>query len=242
MTADLERHIAELDLDEHRDYLLGIARPTVDIVAANTQVTDGCSKFGGSPDLPVDFEWPHHKLGVYRFIGQLNLSDVPTGTPGLPGTGLLSFFYAYDDDGNAFAGDPDYVRVYRFDHLAALRPTLPPSSVRFGGTETLAFKLSSDVPPLPWGLPAAKDWSDSQRDAYWELRRRLNGARYLLGYPFNSTFAFDPTPGPEWRSLLTVSSSDKLDWSWHDGDFLVTFIDERRLYAADFSCIESAAG
>lgn len=239
--ADLERHIADLGLDEHLDYLLGVARPTIQIVKASTPVTLGCSKFGGSPDLPVDFKWPQHKLGIYRFIGQLNLSEVPQVTGGLPGRGLLSFFYAYDDDGNAFWGDPGYVRFYWFDTVAALKTTLPPSSVVFGGTRTLAFQLGCDLPPNPWSSPAAKDWG-SDRDNYWELRCRLNDKYYLLGYPFNSTLAYDPTPGPEWQSLLTLCSDDELDWSWHDGDWLVTFIEEQRLRVGDFAHIAADAG
>jgi hypothetical protein len=65
---------------------------------------------------------------------------------------------------------------------------------------------------------------------------------YLLGYPFNTTLAYDPTPGPEWRSLLTLSSDDELEWCWHDGDWLVTFIEQQRLHAGDFSQIKSDAG
>jgi hypothetical protein len=92
---------------------------------------------------------------------------------------------------------------------------------------------------------AAKKWplSASQRDAYWELRLRLHPSqRYCLGYPFNTSLGYDPTPGPEWRSLLTLGSDDDLGWCWHDGDWLVTFIEEKRLRAGDFSQIRSDAG
>jgi hypothetical protein len=92
------------------------------------------------------------------------------------------------------------------------------------------FQLGADVPPWPWDASARKKWpiSESQRDAYWKLRLRLHPSRrYRLGYPFNTTLAYDPTPGPGWRSLLTLSSDDKLEWCWHDGDWLVTFIEEQ---------------
>ncbi len=81
MAADLASYLCELGLGEHADYLSGIARPTVEIVAARGQVSKACSKFGGSPDLPTDFRWPQHKLGPYRFIGQINLADIPKGHP-----------------------------------------------------------------------------------------------------------------------------------------------------------------
>jgi len=75
------------------------------------------------------------------------------------------------------------------------------------------------------------------------LRLQLHpGQGYLLGYPLNTTLGYDPTPGPEWRSLLTLCSDDELEWCWHDGDWLVTFIEEQRLRAGDFSQVKSDAG
>ena len=93
-----------------------------------------------------------------------------------------------------------------------------------------------------------KKWpiTKEQRDAYTDLRDRLRSDRILLGwlfgYPRNGTLAYDPTPGPEWRSLLTLGSNDKFEWYWHDGDTLVTFIEEVRLRVGDFSRIKSDAG
>src|SRR5262249_33519287 len=85
MAADLASYVNELGLGEHSKFLLGIARPSVEIITAGDPVTRGCSKFGGSPDLPAECKWPHHKLGPYRFVGQINLADIPKGTHGLPG-------------------------------------------------------------------------------------------------------------------------------------------------------------
>jgi hypothetical protein len=245
MAADLAPYITEVGLGVHRKYLLGIARPSVEIITAGTPVTKGCSKFGGSPDLPTDFKWPHRKLGPYRFIGQVNLADIPKGPHGLPGSGMLSFFYAHDEDGESFWGDPDYVRVYRFDDLGAIKPVKPPAAVRLGSTAGVTFRLGADVPPWPQNEPAAKAWRipAARRDAYWDLRLRLHPSRrYLLGYPLNTTLGYDPTPGSGWRSLLTLGSDDELEWCWHDGDWLVSFIEERRLRAGDFSQIKADAG
>ena len=65
---------------------------------------------------------------------------------------------------------------------------------------------------------------------------------YLLGYPGVSTLAYDPTPGPGWTSLLTLTSMKELDWCWHDGDFLHIFIERERLARADFTRLASDAG
>jgi uncharacterized protein DUF1963 len=245
MSDVLTSYLNELGLAEHGQFLSNIARPSVEIVTADAPVTTSCSKFGGSPDLPDDFTWPDHQLGPYRFLGQINLADVPNGPHGLPGTGVLSFFYAHDDEGESFWGAPDYVRVYRFDAPDALKPVEPPVSVRFGSNLTLRCHLGVDVPPWPEDDSTARKWplSGPQQDAYWELRVRLHpGQGYLLGYPFNTTLAYDPTPGTEWRSLLTLRSDDELEWCWHDGDWLVTFIEESKLRAGDFSQIKADAG
>jgi uncharacterized protein YwqG len=245
MAADLAGYIKELGFGKHREFLSGVARPSVEIITADTPEVRSGSKFGGSPDLPADFEWPHHEFGPYRFIGQVNLADVPKAPHGLPGVGLLSFFYAHDEDGELFAGDPDYVRVFRFDTVAALQPVEPPAAVRFGAGATVTFRPGEDVPPWPWSDGNAEKWpiDESQRDAYRELRCRLHpGRRYLLGYPFNTTLAYDPTPGPAWRSLLTLASDDEMEWCWADGDWLVTFIEQQRLQAGDFSQVQADAG
>ena len=48
-------------------------------------------------------------------------------------------------------------------------------------------------------------------------------------------------PWPEWCSLLTLASDDKLNWFWH-GDWLVTFIEKEKIRNADFSTIQTDAG
>ena len=245
MTASLASYIDELGLDEHRDYLLGIARPSVEIITVTAPITQGCSKLGGSPDLPVGFQWPSHQHGMYRFIGQVNLADVPGGRHGLPGSGLLSFFCAHDDDGESFWGAPDYVIALRFEEVHELQPVRPPTAVGRGATCAVKFQAGADVPPWPWDAAVVAKWpiSKPQRDAYARLRRRLHpSGRYLMGYPLNSSLAYDPTPGPTWRSLLTLSSDGKLEWCWHDGDWLVAFIETHRLHAGDFSMIKADAG
>ena len=242
---DLSGYVTELGLDDHHEYLLSVARPSIEIITVEAPITKGCSKFGGSPDLPPAFSWPHHERGPYRFIGQVNLAAIPKGPHGLPDGGLLVFFCAHDEDGESSWWEPGYVRAYLFDTVEALQSVEPPAAVRLGSTSTLAFHLGADVPPWPCSDSDAKQWPirESQRDAYRDLRCRLHhSGRYLLGYPFTTTLAYDPTPGPEWCSLLTLSSDDEVDWCWHDGDWLVTFIEAQRMRAGDFSQVKADAG
>ncbi|NUP06053.1 MAG: DUF1963 domain-containing protein [Polyangiaceae bacterium] len=245
MRNDLMRLIDELGLAEHSAHLREIARPSIQIVTTEGASARCGSKLGGAPDVPGDFEWPRHPHGLYRFIGQVNLADIPDGPHELPRGGLISFFYAHDEEGESFWQDPDYVRVYRFDRLDALHPVEPPEIVSLGSSQPIRLELGTDVPPWPSTDSAEALWpiAKSQRSAYWDLRVRLHpGIGYLLGYPFNTTLGYDPTPGPDWQSLLTLGSDDALAWCWHDGDWLVTFIERQRLHAGDFSKIASDAG
>jgi len=245
MLVNLAGLVKKLKLEKHLDFICKIAQPSIELVATRSKIAIGGSKFGGSPDLPKTFQWPKHKLGPYRFIGQINISELPKGIHGFPGKGLISFFYAYDEAGEAFWGDPDFIRVFRFEELDEIQPVQPPESVRLDSGCKIEFKIGADVPSWPWDAVKKKKWpiDESQEDAYSELRGRLHpSGKYLLGFPFNTTLAYDPTPGPEWCSLLTLDSDDEMNWCWHDGDWLVTFIEKEKIRNGDFFTIKADAG
>lgn len=245
MLVNLTGLVKKLKLEKYRDFILKIAQPSIELIPTNSEIRMGCSKFGGSPDLPQGFTWPQHELGPYRFICQINLSELPKGLVGLPSEGLLSFFYAYDENGETFWGDPNFIRVFHFANAGEAQPVEPPKSVRLDSSHGIRFELGADVPSWPCDAAQLEDWpmDESKEDAYWELRCQLHRCRrYLLGFPFNTTLAYDPTPGPEWCSLLTLGSDDKMNWSWHDGNWLVTFIEKDKIRNGDFSTIQADAG
>lgn len=242
--SDLDTLITEYPLGEHRAFLLALARPSIEILDLDQPPRPRVSKFGGPPDVPPGFAWPRHRLGDYRFIGQFALADLPPAGGALPRHGLLSFFYAHDDDGESFWGDPDYVLAFHFEDWTELSPVEPPEAVDLGAETAIWFREGVDLPARPPGDPLG-EWpvEDSRRDAYWELRRRLHRGRgHLLGYPFFTTLGYDPTPGPDWVSLLTLGSNDESEWSWHDGDWLMAFVEAERMRVGDFSSIRADAG
>jgi hypothetical protein len=109
----LSRLTSELEpLAAHAEYLRRIARPSVDIRLGDGPGDIDRSRFGGSPYVPSDFVWPRHEEGEYRFLGQINFADIDSPPPVLPRSGLLSFFYAYDEDGEIFWQDPGYVLAF----------------------------------------------------------------------------------------------------------------------------------
>src|ERR1700686_3865071 len=106
MSANMTNHFVNLGLDKYRDALVAMSKPSIELHASQLPITPNCSKFGGKPDVPRTFKWPRHELSDYRFIGQINLSEVPGEASPVANTGLLSFFYAHDENGEAFWGDP----------------------------------------------------------------------------------------------------------------------------------------
>jgi uncharacterized protein YwqG len=62
---------------------------------AEDEIAVGATKFGGSPDLPPDFAWPHADGNPHTFIAQISLADVHAHDEEgvVPASGLLTFFY-----------------------------------------------------------------------------------------------------------------------------------------------------
>jgi uncharacterized protein YwqG len=241
----LAEKIIQFGFEDHRDFLLKIARPSIELLPSPDTIGFGCSKFGGEPDLPASFEWPVHSLGPYRFIGQINLSELPRVPVSVPSEGLLSFFYTYDEDGDAFWGAPDFIKVFHFEMNDEVRPVSPPVEVALGATSRIRFEAGFDLPSWPHKNLEKERWpiESSKEDAYWDLICALHlGVGHLFGFPFNTTLAYDPTPGPDWESLITLASKDDFEWCWHAGDWLVAFIETHRLRERDFSVIKSDAG
>jgi len=66
--------------------------------AHEDEIAIGRSKFGGSPDLPIDYVWPHYNGSPVSFIAQINLSEISRDDlrHTLPPSGILHFFFDND--------------------------------------------------------------------------------------------------------------------------------------------------
>ena len=229
-------------LARHADWVRAAARPMVGIARSTMPLSPGRSRLGGAPDLPPGTSWPHHEQGPYRFLAQVNFSEVRAPDTGLPSQGVLSVFVADDEEQNVFWKEPHFIRaLYTADPRGLVRVSPPADlneppgfSIRFG-------EVSID---LPRDRIQRSDWPGGLAEpavAWWRTQRVRQEA-YLLGYPAVSTLAYDPTPGAGWASLLTLSSIDALDWSWGGGAYLHLFIEQSRLLVGDFSQIVADVG
>lgn len=188
---------------------------------------------------------PRHDIGLYYCLGQINFAEIVNRPATLPETGVLVLLYADHDptaatDGEIFWRDEGYVKAWYFEDPTALVPTKAPHGKGAPGVRiTLSGELDLprhvelyDDPPFDFDvLAAALDDPDA-----------LLATDYLLGYPSHYSLAYDPTPGPEWVSLLTLHSHNALEWCWQDGNKLMVFIERERLAARDFSVLECDAG
>lgn len=233
------------DIRDHKDYLCQVMRPAMDILQINEiEPRMGCSRFGGAPDLPVGSEWPTYGMKPYRFLGQINFAEVAQSDAILPSNGLLSLFVADDDpdhDDYMEASEDGFIHAIYIPEFTKLENVMPPDS-RVGKTRVIQFSPTSDI---PYDEYQVKDWpfKEDESEIYNRIRNSLHrSSDYLLGYPSHRSLAYDPTPGAEWISLLTIDSDDDLDWCWHDGDKLMIFIEKERLENLDFSKLKSDAG
>ncbi len=230
-------------LAAHLDYLRDIAQPCIEISLLDSVApAPAASRFGGVPMVPAGFVWPVHAVGQYRFLGQINFSDIRSPSA-LPGAGMLSLFYAEDEDGECFWGDPDYVVAYYWNDPGQLAQFIGADGDPVQDSVALEFKAGISIPRH---YELRNDWPFAQ---YSEEADRVLGALrplaaddYLLGYPSFDSLAYDPTPEKDWISLLTLVSHEALQWCWQDGARLMVFIHKDKLKEADFSELRCDAG
>ncbi|WP_216629065.1 YwqG family protein [Cytobacillus massiliigabonensis] len=237
--------IEQSEIADHKEYLCQVLRPAIDILKnKDAEPRLGGSRFGGASDLPAGSEWPSYGMKPYRFLGQINFSEIPSIEASLPSKGLLSLFVADDnpDDGDYLEAFEDgYIHAIYIPDSVNLETICPPNS-DIGKAAVIEFSPTVDIPYDEYQL---RDWpfKEDQSDSYSEVRDSLHkSSDYLLGYPSHYTLAYNPTPGADWISLLTIDSDDDLEWCWHDGDKLMIFIEKERLKNLDFTKLKADAG
>ncbi|KRG65020.1 hypothetical protein ABB26_05660 [Stenotrophomonas humi] len=223
-------------LHAHRDYLHGIARPSVTVQIDEQGPFGHQSRFGGNPLVGPGFEWPLHPIGEYCFIGHIDFAEIVDRPEALPDSGVLSLFHAQDEEGEVFWGNDGYVLGYYWPDPTVLVPMASPHG-RPAPARRIHLRGAID---LPRHRELRNDWPFDV-DQLEDLGQALPDD-YLLGHPSHYSLAYDPMPGPDWCSLLTVQSHEAFDWCWHDGDKLMVFIEKQRLAARDFSRLKSDAG
>jgi uncharacterized protein YwqG len=154
----------------------------------------GASRFGGLPDLPPGWSWPEQKAGLFTFVAQINLAELPKLGGLLPEQGLLYFFLGVDE-----SSDNINHKVLYWDGApqSLWRPKRPAGSSFLNADRAffrpagLQFLPTVSVPPF-YTDPSLDEYGDAL-DKLTEALHNPNGRKEssrLLGYA--SDFCGDP--------------------------------------------------
>lgn len=236
--AELQKFIKENGLLQYRDFIHFMMKPCVDIMLMDETPSGHHSRFSGNPLVPTDFLWPEHAVGVYKFLGQINFGEIVNRPALLPEHGILSFFYASDEEEEIFWGDDYYVIAFYWPDTKDLVVMDDPHGQP---VQSRKIKLSGGV-DIPRHAVLRDDWPFDTDILYGLVENGGLPDSHMLGYPSFCSLGYDPTPNPKWTSLLTITSNEDLGWCWHDGDKLMVFVEYDKLLRRDFSCLKSDAG
>lgn len=192
------------------------------------------------------------KLGFLGQIALKDLALTQVGHWFPKDDGLLSIF-VYQSDGyqpGAAARDTGDTIILYTPAAKVLQRRQPPDDLQQYNEIFPACQLTMSE---AWDLPAwcEDEWPDqyagvmtSMIDAYAasrpklardesadqlfkrlaKLRAKCNQSQHhLLGYSIHNR-TNEPSPGPEWLHLLSLSSDPKLGWNWCDGEHLSIFV------------------
>ncbi len=222
--------------------LIALLRPAIALTATRTDdahIPLGTSKFGGAPDVPLEFEWPMWNKKPLGFLAQINLEEVaPFDVENqLLKSGVLLFFAMFDEE-NPLWGDPAQREGWRVVlALELLHRFEPPTTVNWAATQRIAFAPAWTLDQTEIDDPELEpDWEEeASMNFKWEVlahppHRMLssayapqlsplvfaaNGSAGKSGYAlYDETSATD-----EWQLLLQVDTGAEFfnsarEWGW----------------------------
>ncbi len=193
--ASIRRQLIDLGLYRIAEQVVLLARPCIRMEtspAVDEAIPAGATKFGGRPDVPPAFDWPHWNAQPLAFLGQLDLASLSARTccASLPETGVLSFFY--DSQQSTWGFDPEDVgswRIYYFHDTTMQRQAMPatvPHEARYHPC-TLAFEEVLSFPSWESLFIQDLQLSDDERDRYIDFENAnevyAGTAHQILGHP-----------------------------------------------------------
>jgi len=152
------------------------------------EIPVGVSRFGGHPDLPDQFQWPHWKDRPLSFLCQINFSTLVKNPVAecLPAEGLLAFFY--DPEQSTWGFDPKdrgSWSVHLFSQQDLQRSAPPESLLEYAHYSAcdVTFGSGPTLPGWETALVQSLNLTDAEQDAYFDVSD-CEGAEghHLLGH------------------------------------------------------------
>lgn len=148
----LRSQIRAYKLHRLEDQLVSLAKPCIRMVPVRIDddtVPMGASRFGGHPDVPKGFEWPHLGGKPLTFIGQFNLAEVALHDVSnlLPKSGRLYFFFEAAELPYGKSDERDGWRVLFFEDETSPLIRLTHPTLRFA--DSIVPDFTHTIKALP---------------------------------------------------------------------------------------------
>lgn len=179
----------------YAESLIKMLAPSIRIGLKPTRPDDlplGASRFGGTPDVPPDFDWPHCVDRPMSLVAQLQLSDVAPLDPAgrLPAEGWLYFFFDTSNE-EPFADQTAAARPWRVIHhigrLEALERAAQSASRAPFRTCSAGFDAELTLPSFGSAPLVNIDMDENLREAYEDLVFSLHARPPMPGWRDSST-------------------------------------------------------
>lgn len=151
----------------------------------------GLSKFGGVPDVPQDFAWPHSSERPLNFLAQIDCAALPrlNNWIALPSEGVLYFFYDVQNENfGELPGAASDFRVIYHGSSQSLQPATEPDEIDddfFFEEHRISAAVVDSYPLLQDFDLDSRKISDQVEEAEIELREKSTdvSTHQLLGFP-----------------------------------------------------------
>jgi uncharacterized protein DUF1963 len=203
-TETLRHHLAAAGLARVADDIVRLSRPCIRLdchrAPDEAVLPAGCSKLGGTPDLPSGATWPSWRGSPMAFVAQVNLADIAAhdAEGDLPHAGVLSFFCSVDGSTAGLMQAPDDATSWTVSYVdgdpaALVRSPLPQDlheRLRFPACRA-SFRREPTLPDEGSREILGLGLSESERSAYIgvvmdsDADYRDAMGHHLLGYPLS---------------------------------------------------------
>jgi hypothetical protein len=232
--------IANAKLDHRRADIESLLRPAIWLTPKPAKSVKGVvTRFGGDPDVPATFAWPHHEKVPLAFLAQYRLDELAKLDleHRLPKRGVLSIFaYLVPDDNMKYG---ELAVAFHFPDVKKLVRTAPPhdreADRRPRALATATAKIVLTVPPAEHRAAESLklgDESDRYHDEVWLATCGEAPAHQLLGWP-NALAA--PGMSASNELLAQIDSDDRFGFELGDVETLRIFIASKQLAVGSFA-------
>ena len=233
--------LKEAELEKYADFIESLFSPALQINHIKSEGKGIESCIGGTPKLPINFDWPKHERGLHTLVLTLDCSEIPENL-NLPSDGVLYFFAAHDPDGDSWFWEDNFIKIFYFQKSELV--SSPNIEIPVFARVPISFECKSD---LPFNTMLREDWPwpEEDNDLFeYTLPECLDmnlvdGSKdFLLGYTPGSRLAYNPMPDESWQLLAFIRSNYEIEMGWADDSALMVFIEKEALMNKDFSNIK----